>query len=197
MSVILSVSPYKDSVNTKKAGCKGFLDVKEEDLPWFWGRNSQKRYISNELELNWFFPKLPDPFQIRSSFLEKDLDPVKIQKKWSAIRIWNCCVQFLTMYDSIKSVMVAGFIEDNFPFFPILVKWNKTLVNHSPWVVPCRKVPWGGASTWLFVSLSPIQCPKLNAGAFTIWAVLHALFTTLFSSFSRHFPDNNHTHFCF
>ena len=33
MSGILSVSPYKDSVNAKKAGCKGFLDVKEEDLP--------------------------------------------------------------------------------------------------------------------------------------------------------------------
>ena len=36
----------------------------------------------------------PDPFH----FLEKDLDPIKIQKKLSAIRIGNCCVQFLTMY---------------------------------------------------------------------------------------------------
>ena len=32
---------------------------------------------------NWtdFYPELTDPFQIRSSFLEKDLDPIKIQKK--------------------------------------------------------------------------------------------------------------------
>ena len=49
---------------------------------------------------NWtdFSPEWTDPFQIRSRFLEKDLDPIKIQKKWSAIRIGNCCVQFLTMY---------------------------------------------------------------------------------------------------
>ena len=26
------MSPYNDSVNTKKAGCQGFLDVKDEDL---------------------------------------------------------------------------------------------------------------------------------------------------------------------
>ena len=49
---------------------------------------------------NWtdFYPEWTDPFQIRSSFLEKDLDPIKIQEKWSEFRIWNCCVQILTMY---------------------------------------------------------------------------------------------------
>ena len=49
---------------------------------------------------NWtdFYPEWTDPFQIRSSFLEKDLDPIKIQEKWSEFRIWNCCVQFLPMY---------------------------------------------------------------------------------------------------
>ena len=58
---------------------------------------------------NWtdFYPEWTDPFQIRSSFLEKDLDPIKIQKTWSAIRIWNCCVQFLTMYARL-SVMKSS-----------------------------------------------------------------------------------------
>ena len=56
---------------------------------------------------NWFikriwsdlFQILPDPFQIQSSFLEKDLDPTKIQKKWSAIRIGIFCDPILNMYD--------------------------------------------------------------------------------------------------
>ena len=54
---------------------------------------------------NWtdFYPEWTDPFQIRSSFLEKDLDPIKIQEKWSEFRIWNCCVQILTMYDILKN----------------------------------------------------------------------------------------------
>ena len=65
----------------------------------FWTRSFQKEF---NIPMNWnwtdFYPEWTDPFQIRSSFLEKDLDPIKIQEKWSEFRIWNCCVQFLTMY---------------------------------------------------------------------------------------------------
>ena len=77
-----------------------------------WRKKSVGKSFLNFIPANWnwtdFSPEWTDPFQIRSSFLEKDLDPSKIQKKWSAIRIWNCCVQFLTMYDlELQSAIVS------------------------------------------------------------------------------------------
>ena len=69
----------------------------------FWKENPLRKSFLNFIPMNWnwtdFSPEWTDPFQIRSSFLKKDLDPTKIQEKWSAIRIGNCCVQFLTMYE--------------------------------------------------------------------------------------------------
>ena len=76
----------------------------------------------------WYFSKFPN--EIHSSFLEKDLDPIKIQKTWSAIRIWNCCVQFLTMsgeklfFDRFfKSIALFAFSKSKCTY------WSSTYIH--------------------------------------------------------------------
>ena len=59
---------------------------------------TREKFVS--LNWNWtdFSPEWTDPFQIRSSFLEKDLDPIKIQKKLECDPDRELLHQFLTMY---------------------------------------------------------------------------------------------------